>query len=109
MKGRRLSNNLYRMEGLVVINSTEVSAAAQEDQLAYQLWYYRIDHLSDRGLMELSRRGLIPALKKEGDDLCESCINDKQHRVRFASSNKRSEAILEPVHSDVWGPTPIVS
>ena len=31
MKGRRLSNNLYRMEGSVVSDSAEVLAAAQED------------------------------------------------------------------------------
>ena len=66
MKGRRLSNNLCRIEGSVVTNSTEVSAAAQEEQLTYQLWHYH----SDRGLTELSRSGLILILKKEGDDLC---------------------------------------
>ena len=90
MKGRRLSNNLYRIESLVVTDSVEVSMAAQEEQLAYQLWHYHMDHSSDRRLTELSRRGLIPALKKERDDLCEPYIYDKQYRVRFASSTKRS-------------------
>ena len=64
-------------------------------------------HMSDRGLTELSRRGLIPALKKEKNDLCEPCIYVKQHRIKFASSTKRSEGILELVHSDVWGPAPV--
>ena len=35
MKGRRLSNNLYRMEGSVVTNSAEASAVTQEEQLIY--------------------------------------------------------------------------
>ena len=50
----------------------------------------------------MSRRGLILALKKEENDLCESCIYGKQHRIKFASNTKQSEGILELVHSDVW-------
>ena len=107
MKGRRLNNNLYRMEGSVVTDSVEVSAAAQEEHLAYQLWHYRMGHMSDRGLTKLSRRSLIPTLKEKKNDLCEPCIYGKQHTVKFASSIKWSESILELVHSDVWGPTPV--
>ena len=65
MKGQRLRNNQYKMEGSVVNDSVEVLAAAQEDQLAYKLLHYQMDHLSDRGLMKLSRRGNIPILKKD--------------------------------------------
>uniref|UniRef100_UPI004040373B hypothetical protein n=1 Tax=Areca yellow leaf disease phytoplasma TaxID=927614 RepID=UPI004040373B len=66
-------------------------------------------HLSDRGLTELSRRGNLPALKKDGNDLCEPCIYGKQHRVKFASGTKQSEDVLELIHSDVWGPAPVLS
>ena len=65
--------------------------------------------MSDRGLMELSRRGMIPVLKKEGSDLCEPCIFGKQHRVKFANSTKHSRGVLDLVHSDVWGPAPILA
>ena len=65
--------------------------------------------MSDQGLIELSRRGLIPTLKKEDDDHCEPYIYRKQHKVKFANSSKRSEAVLELVYSDIWGPTPIVA
>ena len=57
--------------------------------------------MSNRGLMELSRRGLILALRKESDDLCEPYIYGKQHRIKFVSSTKQSEAVLELVHSDI--------
>ena len=66
-------------------------------------------HISDQGHTELSRRELISVLKKEGDDLCEPCIYGKKHKIKFASSSKWSEAILELAHSDVWGPAPIVA
>ena len=77
MKERRLNNNLYRMEDLVIIDSKKVSITAQEEQLTYKLWHYRMDHLSDRGLIELSRRGLISAVRKKEDDLCEPCTYGK--------------------------------
>ena len=73
MRGRRLSNNLYRMEGSVVNDSAEVLAVAQEEQILCRLWHYRMDHMSDRGLTKLSGRGMIPTLKKKGIDLCEPC------------------------------------
>ncbi len=63
--------------------------------------------MSDRGLTELGKRGLIMVLEKKGNDICEPCIYGKQHRVKFANSFKRSEGVLELVHSDVWGPAPI--
>ena len=67
----------------------------------YQLWHSWMGHISDRGLTELSRRDMITVMKKEGNDLCEPCIFDKQHRVKFANSTKYSKEVLDLVHSDV--------
>ena len=61
----------------MVNDSAGVLAVAQEEQILYRLWHYRMGHMSDRGLTELSRRGMILALKKEGIDLCEPCIFGK--------------------------------
>ena len=58
-------------------------------------------HLTDRELIELSGRGLILALRKKKNDLCEPCIYDKRHKIIFASSIKRSEVILELVPLNV--------
>ena len=107
MRDRRLSNNLYSIEGSVATYATEVFAAAQEEQLAYRLWHYRMDHISDRGFTELSKKSLILVLKKEKINLYEPYIYGKQHRVRFANSFKHGAEVLELVHSDVWGPTPV--
>lgn len=58
MRGRRLSNSLYKMEGSVITDGVEVLAIAQE-QLAYQPWHYWMGHMSDKGLTELSKKGLF--------------------------------------------------
>ena len=66
-------------------------------------------HLSDRGLIELSKRGNILILKKDENDLCEPCIFGKQHKVKFTVCTKLSEEVLDLMHSDVWRPAPIVA
>ena len=54
----------------------------------YRLWHYQMGHMSDRGLTELSRRGMITALKKEDNDLFEPYIFNIQYRVKFINSTK---------------------
>ena len=61
----------------MVTDSVEVLAAAQEEHLSYKLRHYRIGHMSDRGLIELNKKGLILALQKKENELCESYIYGK--------------------------------
>ena len=42
-------------------------------------------------------------------DFCENCVYGKQNRVIFPSGGKRVKQILEPVHSDVFGPMKVPS
>ena len=52
-------------------------------------------HMSDRGLTELSRRGMITALKKEDNDLFEPYIFNIQYRVKFINSTKHIVGVLD--------------
>ena len=49
MRGRRLDNNLYRMEGSVVIGESDAAAAAQDQEGTYKMWHYRLGHMGERG------------------------------------------------------------
>ena len=40
---------------------------------------------------------------------CEHCISAKMHSLHLNKSSIVSNSILEIVHSDVWGPSPITS
>ena len=60
--------------------------------------------MGDRGLRELSRRGLISDLEDGATGkICEPCQMGKQRRVQFNISTTRSAAPLELVHTNVWG------
>jgi hypothetical protein len=42
-------------------------------------------------------------------DLCDSCCIAKSHKIPFALSSTTASNPLEVVHSDVWGPSPVIS
>ena len=66
------------------------------------MWHRKLGHMSERGLKILAEQKLLPGLKKVSLPFCEHCVISKQHRLKFSSSNARSKAILELIHSDVW-------
>lgn len=50
----------------------------------------------------LAKKNLLPCLTKVTLPFCKHCIMSKQHLLKFNTSNSRSKAIPELVHSDVW-------
>lgn len=110
MKGVRLSNNLYKMQGTVVIEKEMAQAVSSNSKhLWYKIWHARMGHMSDQGLEELASQGLVPRLRKEGRDLCEPCVLGKQTRVSFHDSVTGGTKPLDLIHTDVWGPAPTTS
>nr|XP_019703165.1 uncharacterized protein LOC109505212 [Elaeis guineensis] len=107
MRGRKMKNSLYKMEGSVVTEEFDAAAAAQDQQETHWLWHYHLGHMGDRKMKELNKHGLISNLDGSILKICEPYQMKKERRVQFASSSARSEAPLELVHIDVWGPAPI--
>lgn len=102
LKGTRMGSNLYRLVGTVANDREQLNVV--QDERNYKLWHYRLGHLNDKDLAELSRLSLIPQLRKDGKALCKPCIYSKQKQVSFGNSSFKSERPLELVHSDVCGP-----
>ena len=71
-----------------------------------ELWHRRFGHLGISGLRQLAKGDLVEGLDfdclKELE-ICESCIEGKQHRAPFPHSSRRTKNPLELVHSDVCG------
>ena len=58
----------------------------------------------------LSKRGLLKGAETGKLKFCESCVMDKQRRVKKFSSNKHtSTGILEYIHSNLWSPARVKS
>lgn len=76
------------------------STAEQRNTL---LWHARLGHVSEKGLMELNKQGLLGSSPLGSLGLCEHYIFGKATRVSFARGRHTSKGILDYVHSDLWG------
>ncbi|KAL0556695.1 hypothetical protein IC582_005210 [Cucumis melo] len=73
------------------------------------LWHFRLGHLAPKILiLILSRIGLSMSSSLSTCN-CTSCLKAKMKNLPFPMSLSTSLTPLALVHSDVWGPSPIIS
>jgi GAG-pre-integrase domain len=92
----KLENYLYYLD----ISNKILLANNVEDN---KLWHWRLGHASENVLHKL-----IP-LKNFNNSDCDTCRFSKQTRLSFPLLNSKTSKSFELVHSDVWGPTLVVS
>ena len=73
------------------------------------MWHSRLGHMGEKNMAILFKNGLLPKMQSTSMDFCEHCVNGKQTRKAFGTGTHRSKEMLEYIHSDVWGPSPIPS
>lgn len=105
MKGTR-SNGLYTLHGETLNGSSNATEHKLHESM---LWHLRLAHISDRGLQELHKQGLLGDKPLNQLDFCEDSVKGKSTRVKFNKGVHRSTAPLEYVHSDLWGPSRVPS
>ncbi|CAJ2637310.1 unnamed protein product [Trifolium pratense] len=103
-KGSKM-NGLYILEGSTVISNALVTSVENAD--ITKLWHLRLGHVSERGLVELAKQGLLGKEKLNKLDFCDNCTLGKQHKVKFGVGVHKSTRPFEYVHSDLWGPTSV--
>ena len=74
-----------------------------------RLWHLRLGHISLNGLKELEKQGVLGADKIEELDFYEDCVLRKSTRTSFKKSVHKTKSILDYVHSDLWGPSQVLS
>ncbi|CAH9073666.1 unnamed protein product [Cuscuta europaea] len=95
-------NGLYYVDE-VVQDGTVMLAHGTTEREAW-MWHRRLGHPSVSYLHTLFPK-LFPLNKPS---TCETCILAKSHRQQFKPSNTRVETPFSLVHSDVWGPAPVI-
>lgn len=102
-----LHNNMYKL----VRGSKSQCFSAQIDEPSKQLlWHRRLVHPCHKKLKQL-RDGLADGMQLSyiSNDLCDVCQKGKQARKPFNNAGTRAKDLLEIVHSDVCGPSPVAS
>ncbi|KAH9648835.1 hypothetical protein KPL70_025759 [Citrus sinensis] len=100
MKGS-LSNGLYVLQGTAITGAVGVSNQSLDKTM---MWHLRLGHMSERGLRELSKQGVLGRDKIETLRFCEECLLGKSSRVKFSTGVHNSKGTLDYIHADLWGP-----
>jgi len=77
-------NDLYILDGSIVIGDASLAIIASHNNS--ELWHLRIGHVNERGLVELTKQGLLGKDKLDKLKFCDHCILGKQYRVKFGST-----------------------
>ncbi|KAG8478359.1 hypothetical protein CXB51_028117 [Gossypium anomalum] len=80
MKGQRKTTKLYVLQGSTVTSDAAVTSFSLSDDDITKRWHMRLGHMSENGMVELSKRGLL-----DGQGICklnfyEHCVFGKQKR-----------------------------
>ncbi|KAG8486650.1 hypothetical protein CXB51_020037 [Gossypium anomalum] len=102
MKGQRKTAKLYVLQGSTVTGDAAVASSSLSDDDITKLWHMRLGHMSENGMVELSKRGLLDGQGICKLNFCEHCVFGKQKRVRFTRGIHNTKETLEYIHSDLW-------
>jgi hypothetical protein len=108
MKGVMKSANLYVLSGDTIIGTVVISsivAVTSDNCSDSKPWHMRLGHMSQLGLAELSKRGLLKGYNNNEMELCEQYVFGKHKRVKLNTSVHTIKGILDYVHADLWGPS----
>ncbi|KAG8492966.1 hypothetical protein CXB51_010297 [Gossypium anomalum] len=109
MKRQRNTSKLYVLQGSTVTRDAAVASSSLSDDDITKLWHMRLGHMSENGMVELSKRGLLDGQGICKLNFCEHYVFGKQKRVRFTRGIHNTKRTLEYIHSDLWGPSRVPS
>ncbi|KAG8502915.1 hypothetical protein CXB51_000770 [Gossypium anomalum] len=95
--------------GSTVTGDTAIASSSLSDDDITKLWHMRLGHMSENGMVELSKRGLLDGQRICKLNFCEHCVFEKQKRVRFTREIHNTKGTLEYIHSGLWGPSRVPS
>ena len=99
-KGKKRSS-LYLMQ----TRSIDSSINVVDDDNTIELWYNRLGHMSEKGLIILAKTNLLASMKNGSLKRCAHCLAGKQTRVAFKTHrHTRKPCMLDLVYYDVCGP-----
>ena len=73
------------------------------------MWHYHFGHPTHRTVQRIISRFSLPIVKNKADAICGACQQAKRQQLPFHDSTFHSNAPLDLIFSDVWGPSPICS
>ncbi|KAJ1699274.1 hypothetical protein LUZ63_007786 [Rhynchospora breviuscula] len=94
--------------GLYALQQSHNHQVCQLDTVASTVWHSRLVHCSSSVLSILCKNSSI-SVKNIGNSFCHDCNKAKAHKLPFSSSQSVTSAPLQLIHTDLWGPSSVVS
>ncbi|RVW19923.1 Retrovirus-related Pol polyprotein from transposon RE2 [Vitis vinifera] len=88
------------------LNSHTPFVGSDKVMVGNDLWHFRLGHLARKIVNKVLSACSLPPEHWTG--VCEPCQMAKSHRLPFTLSESRASQPFALVHSDLWGPTPVV-
>jgi hypothetical protein len=86
------------------------SAYAALSMSSFAQWHHYLGHLYGSRLSVLLHQDFLGSVSgRESLDHCQGCRLGKQVQFPYPSNESVSEHPFDLIHSDVWGPAPLVS
>ncbi|KAK2382823.1 putative mitochondrial protein [Trifolium repens] len=69
-----------------------------------ELWHKRLCHMSEKDMVELSKRSVLSDMRNPHLKKCDSCFVEKKNKASFNIHSPRRPEILDLVHTHLCGP-----
>ncbi|KAM1024520.1 hypothetical protein ACFX2C_037789 [Malus domestica] len=89
--------------------ATSSQALAASVKAPQHLWHQRLGHPSVKIMNKLVSQSCISVLAASNKAFCSDCALGKCSKLPFSSTTCTTRKPLELIHTDVWGPSPILS
>jgi hypothetical protein len=91
--------------GLYKISGQVIQALAHEMVNPCKLWHRRLGHLNYNALPGLQKMVTgMPVFSFEHESVCRGCALGKNTKKPYPHNNRKSNGILDLIHSDLCGP-----
>ena len=97
------------------INQKSSSASSQSQKcflaqpISTSLWHQRLGHPSNAITSAMLHQNKVSASFDTCKSVCTPCLEGKFTKLPFVFPTTKSVHPLEVIHSDVWGPAPLLS
>ena len=96
-------------DGLYLLAEAHPLEAKIIEKTSSDMWHHRLGHPNMRILQKIIFTYEFPTLSVNKYFSCDACLTSKSHHLPYSKSIHRTHKALEIVHSDLWGPSPVIS
>ena len=77
---------------------------------SYDLWHARLGHVNHFDISFLNRKDFLSLTSLlSSPSLCSTCQLAKSYRLPYSRNERRSSHVLDLIHCDLWGSSPVKS